>query len=144
MRLARRVLDPFAPFALATDFDRAFDRLLGESGFVRPERAFPAINLWEDADKLFVEAELPGYKLEDIELTVVGDELTLKGRRATPESAGSFLRQERLHGEFLRALELPFEIDSERVEATLKDGVLLITLPKAEAARARKISVRQG
>jgi HSP20 family protein len=108
-------------------------------------RGFPAVNLWEEGDALFAEAELPGVKTEDIDVSVVGSELTIRGRR--PESAGestSFHRRERGTGEFSRTLRLPFEVDPAAVEATLRDGVLLVKLPKAASARPRKIQVGTG
>lgn len=125
-----------------------FDRLL--QGVARPLfdeptlRPFPALNVWEDGDRLMAEAELPGLRLEDIEVLVVGNELTIKGRRPTPaEIKGSVHRQERGVGEFARTITLPVEIDAEKVEATLKNGVLTVLLPKAEPAKARKIAVRE-
>lgn len=108
-------------------------------------RSFPAVNVWEDGENFFVEAEVPGLKSENLEITVVGDELTLKGERASEErSEATYHRQERGIGSFSRAIKLPNEVNAERVEAALKDGVLLLTLPKAEAAKPRKIKVNAG
>jgi HSP20 family protein len=105
-------------------------------------RSFPAINVWEEGDNFFVEAEVPGLRSENLEITVVGDELTLKGERAADERAEStYHRRERGAGSFSRSVKLPSEVNPERVEAALNDGVLLLTLPKAEAAKPRKIKV---
>lgn len=107
-------------------------------------RPFPALNVWEDGDRLMAEAELPGLRLEDIELLVIGNELTIKGHRPkAAETQGSIHRQERGVGEFTRTITLPVEIDAEKVEATLKHGVLTVMLPKVEPAKARKIAVRE-
>ena len=106
-------------------------------------RGFPALNLWENDEKLFVEAEVPGLKAEHLDVTVVGDELTIKGER--PEELppeGSFHRRERGVGSFTRVMRLPSEVDADRVQAALNDGVLLLTLPKAETAKPRKIKVK--
>jgi HSP20 family protein len=106
-------------------------------------RGFPALNLWENDENLFVEAEVPGLKAEHLDVTVVGDELTIKGER--PEELppdGSFHRRERGVGSFTRVMRLPSEVDADRVQAALNDGVLLLTLPKAEAAKPRKIKVK--
>ncbi|GJQ26800.1 MAG: molecular chaperone Hsp20 [Phycisphaerae bacterium] len=106
-------------------------------------RTFPALNIWEEGDHLFAEAELPGLGMEDIELFVVGSELTIKGqRKPMVEENANYHRRERGVGEFCRTVTLPVEIDADKVEATLKNGVLTVKLPKAEAARPRKISVR--
>lgn len=105
-------------------------------------RSFPAVNVWEDGDNFFVEAEVPGLKSDDLEITVIGDELTLKGERAADERPESgYHRRERGAGSFSRSIKLPSEVNSDRVEAELNDGVLLLTLPKAEAAKPRKIKV---
>lgn len=103
----------------------------------------PAVNVWEDDQSLFVETELPGLALADIDVTVMGNELTIKGeRKETPVEGATFHRRERTVGAFARTMTLPVEIDSARVTASLKDGVLMITLPKAEAAKPRKIEVK--
>lgn len=104
---------------------------------------FPAINVWEDTECLHAEAEVPGLAMEDIEVLVIGDQLRLKGRRPDAGEAGAnYLRRERGTGEFARTLTLPAPVNASKVEATLRDGVLTITLPKAEEARPRKIQVK--
>lgn len=103
---------------------------------------FPALNVWEHGDNVYAEAEVPGMKADDLDISVVGGDLTLRGRRGEAPSEGTaYHRQERGTGEFTRVLRLPVEVDSERVEATLKDGVLLVKLPKAESAKPKKIKV---
>lgn len=106
-------------------------------------RPFPALNVWEDNANLHVETEVPGLTMNDLEVYVVGSELTIKGRRKPLEN-GQFVyhRRECGRGEFARHLTLPVEVDAARVEATLKDGILNILLPKAEKARARKVTVK--
>jgi len=104
---------------------------------------FPALNLWEDENRVFAEAELPGLKLGDLDINVLGNELTIRGERqdAHRETAMSH-RRERGLGSFTRVVRLPVEIDAEQVEATLKNGVLTIAMPKAERAKPRKIEVK--
>ena len=126
-------------------FDRVFDQVVAPAfgrAFVRPS-PFPAVNIWEDGDNLMAEAGVPGLKLDEVEILVEGDELTIRGKFNAPKGEdASYMRRERIVGEFSRTLTLPRSINSERVEATLKDGVLTIKLPKAEEAKARKITVR--
>lgn len=106
-------------------------------------RGYPALNIWEDGDALVAEAELPGLKMEQIEVLVQGPELTIKGERRSDETRDLvYHRQERGAGAFSRVLRLPVEIQADKVEASLKDGVLTIKLPKAELARSRKIAVK--
>lgn len=105
--------------------------------------AFPALNLWEDEQNVYAEAELPGLRMDDIEVYVVGNELTIKGERKDEyrEKAG-YHRRERGVGSFSRVLQLPAELDPDLVEAALKHGVLTIKLPKAEKAKPRKIQIK--
>ncbi|TWT42353.1 Spore protein SP21 [Phycisphaerae bacterium RAS1] len=106
-------------------------------------RAFPAINMWEDGDRLYAEAELPGLTMEQIEVMVQGNDLIIKGRRDVENAQGiTYHRRERITGEFVRHVTLPYEVNADKVEATLKDGVLLVIMPKADAARTRKIAVK--
>lgn len=108
-------------------------------------RPFPAVNVWEDGENLYAEAEVPGLSMNDLEIFVVGEELTIKGRRSAPADENvAYHRQERGSGEFARVLTLPVSVDADRVEATLRDGVLTLTLPKAEEAKPRKITIRNA
>jgi HSP20 family protein len=128
------------------------DRLVGDffgpmTGAYAPrsavaQRSFPALNIWEYGDDLYAEAELPGLKSDDIDVSVVGGDLTIRGRRGEEPAEGtSYHRRERGVGEFTRVVRLPADVDAQRVEATLKDGVLLVKLPKAESAKPKKIKV---
>ncbi len=106
-------------------------------------QAFPPVNVWEDDRTLFAEVELPGMKMDDIEVFVVGDELTIKGERKDDATEDlTYLSRERGAGSFSRVLQLPVEVDAEKVRATLRDGVLTITLPKAQTAMPRKIRIQ--
>jgi HSP20 family protein len=141
--LTRR-LSLWTPYSdLRREIDRLFDTFTGGDGGLGRVRAFPAVNVWEEGDNLFLEAELPGVARDDLEISAVGNELTLRGRR-NPRQGENLVyhRQERGFGEFTRVLTLPVEVDTDKIEATLRDGVLTLTLPKAEAAKARKIEVK--
>jgi HSP20 family protein len=124
-------------------------RLFGRWGVgfgTRPELevSYPPLNLWEDDNFVYTEAELPGLKLEDLEITVTGDnQLTIKGKRESkaPPKA-EWHRQERAFGSFERVLTLPVSVDAAKVEARLENGVLIIKMAKSEAAKPRKITVK--
>lgn len=106
---------------------------------------FPALNIWDEGEAIHVEAELPGLKLEDLEITLLGNELTLSGEyRHSASENTTYHRRERNVGSFNRVLQLPSEVNAEKVEAKLTAGVLSLTLPKAEAAKPHKINVAQG
>jgi HSP20 family protein len=106
-------------------------------------RVFPALNVWERENELLVEAEVPGLRSDDLDISVVGNQLVLRGRRAEfDDKSATYHRRERGVGEFTRTVELPIAVKPDGVQARLSDGVLLITLPKAEAAKPRKIQVQ--
>lgn len=132
--------DPWREFARV---ERDMGRLFAAPG--RP--AFgtaPALNVRADHDKVTVTAELPGASLEDVDVSVVGRRLTIRGERRTsePGTGGRYHRRERESGGFGRAVTLPYPVEVNAVTAALKDGVLTITLPRAAADRPRKIAVQ--
>ncbi|QOJ15500.1 MAG: Hsp20/alpha crystallin family protein [Planctomycetia bacterium] len=125
--------------------DQAFANVMRGVGFDEMTSALPALVMWSDGEKLYAEAELPGLTIGDIEVSVVGNELSIRGQRKPITGDNlTFHRRERVTGEFVRIVTLPTPVDSEGVEATLRDGVLRIVMPKAAAARARKIAVKAG
>ena len=132
------------------DLDRWFDEIASEARSVLGVNpavtcGAPALNAWMTDEAVFVEAELPGFSLDKVDLTVTGRDLTIRGERddstTTAENA-KVLRRERPMGSFARTVRLPVEIEDEGLQATLKDGVLRITLPRTQALRPRRIEVR--
>ena len=132
-------------------FDLALDRVFRDvfEGFPGWEatpwtpRGFPAVNAWEDEKAFHVEAELPGFEEKDVNVTVLGNELRLEGRREEKhEESEKVYHRERYTGEFARVLRFPVDIEESRIEARFKNGLLTITLPKAAAALPRRIEVR--
>ena len=130
---------------LRREMDRMLSGFLESVGDVaRPlaGRARPAVNVWERGDAVKAELELPGLTSDQIEISVVGDELSIKFERPDVEQEGvTYHRRERGVGSFRRVLRLPVEVDPDKVEAELRHGILTVTLPKAESARPRKIRV---
>lgn len=107
------------------------------------DRWHPEIDVYEEDGDLVLKADLPGLGKDDIDLELEGDVLTLKGTRKREEEVneGGFYRCERSYGSFQRSFRLPGEVDSKKVKADFKDGVLEVKLPKAEATKAKKIEV---
>jgi len=146
--LITRVNDSYPVRLLRGEFDRLFSNLAESFPVPDPfgvlgRRPFPAMNAWEDDKAVYAEAELPGLAMQDIEVLVMGDELTVKGERKDTEMEGvTYHRRERGVGTFSRVLRLPVQVDADKVEATLRDGVLTVKLPKAQAALPRKIELR--
>lgn len=107
--------------------------------------AYPAMNVWAYEDSAIVTAELPGVNLEDLDISVEDDVLTLRGQREAEQREGvTYHRRERRHGSFVRTLRVPFGVDADNVDATFKKGVLNIVLPRAEEDKPKKITVRAG
>ena len=106
--------------------------------------SFPAINVWLSEEGAVVTAELPGVKPEDLDISVVGETLTLTGSRQPDElkEGEKYHRRERRFGKFTRTFQLPFTVETTNVEAKFDKGILHIALPRAEAEKPRKISVK--
>jgi HSP20 family protein len=120
-----------------------FDRWNGDGG-QGPDATYPSVNIWEDAESIHVEAELPGLEQEDLEIYISGgNQFTIKGERKekVPEK-GICHRQERAFGRFVRVLTLLTEVDRDKVEARFENGILLVKLAKQESSKPRKIIVQ--
>jgi HSP20 family protein len=105
---------------------------------------FPPVNVTQDEGSFHVRAEIPGFKTSDLSISVVKNRLTLAGKRELQREheRSSYHRRERADGAFNRTMTLPVEVDAARVEARYTDGILSLTLPKAEAAKPRQIVVK--
>ncbi len=113
---------------------------------VRQAPSYPALNVWANDEGLKVTAEVPGVSPDDIDISVVGDMLTLSGTRKTDEldENARYHRQERGYGDFTRSLQLPFPVDVNKVEATFHNGLLMVAMPRAEEDKPRKITVKSA
>lgn len=127
------------------DMERLYDALTTYSG-ARSAGVYPPIEVSEDAAAVFVRAELPGIKTDDLDITMENDTLTIAGERrpGSEDDAVSFHRREREWGAFRRSFSMPTRIDAEGVEARYVDGILTVLLPKAAEARPKQIAVQAG
>lgn len=148
MNLVRRTKETWDPFDFVRDLQgelsRAFNTsLLRTDGDTWRQAFDPEIDVREETDRFLVHADLPGIKKEELDISVSGNLLTLKGERKHEREAKEKNRyySERTFGAFSRTLELPSEIDAGKVQATYKDGVLEISLPKSEHAKPKQIKV---
>ena len=130
---------------LRREMDHLFSDWFTRSGLSRAP-SYPAMNVWTDEGSAVVTAELPGVNQNDLEIAVKDDSLSLRGSRQPDEleEGATYHRQERHCGNFYRSLRLPFRVDAEKVEANLTNGVLTISLPRAKADEAKKITVKAG
>lgn len=117
----------------------------GDWPYAQGAGVFPLLNITETAERYKITAELPGIRVEDLNLTVAGNTLELAGKRAiAPEEGAAYHRRERKAGNFSRVITLPGDVDAEKVTAESRNGVLTVLLPKAAVARPRQISVKAG
>jgi len=130
---------------LHTEMDDLFDSFF--RGLDRPfagYKAWPAIDVAEEDEAIIVRAEVPGCKADDIEISVHGNTLTISGEKKLEEEKKEkgYYHMESTYGSFRRELNLPVEVDANKIEAVCKDGVLSVTLPKAAVAKAIKVKVK--
>lgn len=135
------------PLAEVNRLRNEMDRVFGRYGDRRlspvAARVYPPMNLWENDDNLFLEAEMPGMGPDDLEIYVTGgNQLSLKGQRKRSETpSGTWHRQERGEGNYSRMIELPCRVDSDKITAEFRHGVLTLTLPKSAEVKPRRITV---
>ena len=122
------------------ELERLIDGMLRGAPFHTRRASYPLVNIAEDDESYKVDLCVPGVAPEDIELTITARNLIIKGERKSPE--GRYFRQERGAGSFQRALSLNVPVDRDGVIAKSENGILRVTLPKAEAVKPRKISIR--
>ena len=124
--------------------DHLFQQSYGTEGRPWPVGVYPLVNLSEDRDHLYIRAELPGVKAEDLEITLQDNSLILRGERkiAAEEKQVNYHRRERESGFFRRIVALPAMVQGGKVEATCKDGILTIKMAKPEEVKPRKIEVK--
>ena len=134
----------FDPWPDLGDLHRRMDRLFERASGPALARGsvFPPVNLYETSDGYVLTAEVPGLRHDEIEITVEHDRLTLSGERRIeyPKDA-SLHRVERRGGSFRRTVQLPSEVDGDKVEASYRDGVLRVRIPKAAQHQPRRITV---
>ena len=144
-------IERWQPFSELMSLRQAMDRLF-EDSFVRPSRilttlgetAAPALDVYQTPNEVVVKAALPGLKPEDINIDITGDTLTIKGETKAEQEIKNedYLYQERRYGTFSRSVVLPGGLQPDKAEATMEDGVLTLTIPKAEEIKPKAIKVK--
>jgi len=148
--LSRESRDPFA--LMQSEMHRLFDHFFDGSELAPFDRTaggmanMPKVDVAETEDAVHVTAELPGLSQADVDVTLSNGNLLIRGEKKAEheEKQKNYHRIERSYGSFHRSIPLPAEVDRDKVEASFKDGVLNVVLPKAAAAVGKKISVRTG
>ena len=140
------------PFRELVSLREAMDRLF-EDSFVRPQagRLLPfrgmetlAVDVYETDDSVIVKSPIPGIKPEDLEVSITGDTLTIKGETKTEEGIKeeNYVRRECRYGSFSRSLTIPVPVKAEKAEAEFENGILTLTLPKAEEVKPKTIKIK--
>ena len=125
------------------DLGRLFGGQTGVNGWDTPAGVYPLLNVSHDSENVYVRSEIPGMKVDQLDVSVTGRSLTVSGERAIPDEKSNvrYHRREREAGKFRRQLNLPTDVESERVQAKYQHGILMVVLPKSEKAKPRKISI---
>jgi len=129
---------------LRDEINRLFESPYANGGSDAFNAWAPALDLYEDKDNLVLRAEVPGMKKEDIDISLHENTITISGERRNEKKyeGSETSREERVFGRFTRTLQLPKQVDTGKVKASYKDGVLTVTLPKAEEAKPRQIQIQ--
>jgi HSP20 family protein len=143
-------LSPWRPFGELSPFrkemDRLWNRFLGETPFARTSNEMwsPSVDISETKDDFVVKAELPGLEAKDVNVSISGNVLTIKGEKKAEEEEKDehYHRVERYSGSFQRVFQLPSGVKADKVEASFDKGVLKVTLPKVEEAKKKEIEVK--
>jgi len=142
------LLDRWFPFFDVDKTLEEIDRMFGTAGSPLglrsvPRGTFPAVNLYDQGNTVVLTAEIPGVKTEDLDLTVLNDSVTLKGQRADEAKEDDYFhRKERPTGSFTRTLSLQNPVDPDSIKAEYRNGILKVTMEKAEKAKAKKIEIK--
>jgi len=132
------------PWNELNDVENTLARAFGLTNEFRPQNDYPPVNVWSGENEIRLSILLPGVKSEELDINIKHDTLSVKCQRAVealPEGSHA-LRQERINGRWVRNFALPFHVEGYDVEATYKDGILTIRLPKAKAEQPRKIAIQ--
>jgi HSP20 family protein len=144
-------IERWKPFNELMSLRQAMDKLF-EDSYVRPSRGLttlgevpiPALDIYQTPNDLVVKATLPGLKPEDVTIDITGEMLTIKGETKAEQEIKKedYLYQERRYGTFSRSVALPIGLKTEKCEATMEDGVLTLTIPRAEQVKPKAIKVK--
>ena len=139
-------ITPWRPLQELEEWERRLEDSFGRPMWRFPveERGWmPAVDVFEKDDKFVVKAEVPGMKEEDIDVSVIGDTLMIKGEKKTESEVkeADYYRCERSYGSFYRSIPLPSTVDTNKIEADFEDGVLEVSLPKSAEVKPKKVAV---
>lgn len=134
----------WSPFDELRSLQREMNRLFDGYDSGTAMSCFPALNVWGNEENVVVTAELPGLQTEDLDISVVNNQLTIKGERKGDKPAEDAVchRCERDTGSFVRTVRLPFAVENDQVTASYDNGVLTVYLPRHEATKPKRIEIK--
>lgn len=145
IELVTRSRNPWSILDELESLQSDMNRWLGGRGayWRKGTTSYPPMNVWSSPEGLLMDIEMPGVDAKDVDISVIGDELTLKGKVNVRElkKGVAYLRRERPTGEFSRTLKLPFRVETGAVKASYRNGVLRLSVPRAQEEKPRKITV---
>ena len=149
--MAQMAIERWQPFSELMSLGQEMDRLF-EDSFVRPSRllttvgkgVMPELDVYQTPNEVVIKASLPGVKPDDVSIDITGDTLTIKGETKEEQEIKreDYLYQERRYGAFSRSAVLPAGLKTEKAEAAIENGILTLTIPKAEEAKPKKVKVK--
>ncbi len=141
--LLDRLGDPLTVFDDLMGMQDSFNRLFSDRGFRSTAGEYPPIKVWGSENGIVVDVEAPGVDPKDVDLSIDGTVLTVKGRRSLPEDARerAYHSRERFYGEFSRSLTLPYRAETGKVKAAYRHGVLRVRIPRAEEDRPKRVAL---
>jgi HSP20 family protein len=131
--------------SLQDAMDKLFDEMITQPGGISPlEQIVPALDMYQTANEIVIKASLPGLNAEDMDISIAGDVLTIKGEllKETEDSKATYHIRERRWGSFTRSINLPAPVVADKAKAEFENGVLKLTLPKAEEVQAKVITIK--
>ena len=144
---SKQVLEPWVGARelgeVQSEVSRLFDTFFGRSARAQDRAWTPAADMYETKDELVIKVDLPGMSEKDVQVTITGDLLSLKGQRAEPEAMQpeQYFGAERWTGRMERIFQLPIPVQADKVRAAYRDGVLTVTLPKMESVKPKEIKI---
>lgn len=144
MKLVRYRKDPWKALEdLQNEINRLFDFSFAKLPTLREEVLAPSVDIYEDKDNIYVESDLPGFEQKDINISLKGNTLTISAQRdeKREEKKKDYYHCERFQGKFYRELDLPTTVETDKIKANYKNGVLKITLPKKEEEKEKEIKI---
>jgi HSP20 family protein len=139
-------MDPFSDLGnLRNAVDQVFGDFMGRTGTTQPHAGvFPSLNITERENNLCVKAELPGVDPKEIDISATPDSITLRGERTVPPVSEevNYHQREREFGTFRRVINVPIKINTDKINASYKNGILTVILPKAEEVKPKQIKIK--